>query len=177
MWSQKILFGAFLGILLWSGAWAQAAATGEGKAAPADSLRPVSNEEVLAIAKKLMAPCCWSETADIHQSQAAEEVRAQIRSALARGYTEKQILQAFEQAYGERILARPHARGFNLLVWILPGVLLVFAGWGAGKYIQRSRAKQPPSRPKPARKAGGKKGSPQDSYEARVEQELKELDI
>ena len=137
-------------------------------------VRTVTTEEVREIARLLIAPCCWSETADMHQSQAARQVREQIRQLLMRGYTKQQILDAFEQAYGERILAKPHARGFNLLVWVLPGVVLVVSMIGTWKFLKRIQVTPPES-------TGSKAGSPRQTerdrtYIERVEKELDALD-
>ncbi len=137
-------------------------------------VRTVTTEDVREIAKLLIAPCCWSETADMHQSQAARQVREQIRQLLMQGYTKQQILDAFEQAYGERILAKPHARGFNLLVWVLPGVVLVVSMIGAWKFLKRIQVTPPES-------AGSKIRTPRQTerdraYLERVDKELDEIE-
>ena len=61
---------------------------------------------------------------------------------LAEGKSEAEILKFYETQYGERILARPKAGGFNLLVWILPIVVLLT---GAGVVWKFLRARQPAS--------------------------------
>jgi cytochrome c-type biogenesis protein CcmH len=134
-----------------------------------DTLLAVSHEQVHKIARQLMAPCCWSETADVHQSPAAEEVKAQIRSALQQGYTEQQILEGFVAAYGERILAKPRAVGFNLLVWILPAVAIVFGSLVAWRYLRRSS--QPKTLTKPAKPVAR-----DDPYGQQLERELEAFD-
>jgi cytochrome c-type biogenesis protein CcmH len=134
-----------------------------------DTLHAVSLDQVNKIAGQLMAPCCWSETANVHRSPAAEEVRAQIRAALQRGYTEQQILDSFVAAYGERILAKPKAVGFNLLAWILPAIVILLGGIGAWKFLRHSS--QPTAKVKPAKPA-----SDDDPYAQRLERELEEFD-
>ena len=134
----------------------------------ADSTRTVSLDDVNKIARLLMAPCCWSETADVHNSSAAQEVRTQIRSALQGGYSEAQILDSMVAAYGERILARPKARGFNLLAWIMPGVALVIGAVLAWRFLAHSRMKKAPQ---PLKKV-----QIDESYEQRIERELQSLD-
>ncbi|MDQ7053051.1 MAG: cytochrome c-type biogenesis protein CcmH [candidate division KSB1 bacterium] len=137
-------------------------------------VRTTTTEEVREIARLLIAPCCWSETADMHQSQAARQVREQIRQLLMQGYTKQQILDAFEEAYGERILAKPHARGFNLLVWVLPGVVLMVSMIGTWKFLKRIQVIPPAN-------AGSKARSPRQTerdraYLERVEKELDEIE-
>lgn len=129
-------------------------------------LRPVSGAEVKQIAGKLMAPCCWSQTADVHTSDTAKEMQAQIRTALQQGYDEKQIVAAFVAEYGERILAKPKASGFNLVVWILPGVALAAGGMVYWRFVQRARAMPAPKQKRITRA--------DESYGARFERELAE---
>lgn len=136
------------------------------------SARVVTTDEVNAIAHKLMAPCCWSETADIHQSSAAAEMRDQIRKALEAGYSESEILAAFEKVYGERILARPKAQGFNLLVWTLPPAVLVVSLVFAARFLRKSESS--PQAPSPRKKK--KRTQVADGYEARIEEELRSLE-
>jgi cytochrome c-type biogenesis protein CcmH/NrfF len=105
----------------------------------------------------------------VHQSPAAEQVKAQIRSALQQGYGERQILEGFVSAYGERILAKPRARGFNLLVWILPAVALLLGGFVAGRFLRRS------SQPKMT--APSTKPVPKDDpYAQQLERDLEAFD-
>lgn len=159
---------AFFGLLV-STNWAQPSGVINPSPSVNDSLKAVSLDEVNKIASKLMAPCCWSGTMDAHQSPATEEAKAQIRLALQRGYTEQQILDNFVAAYGERILAKPKAVGFNLLAWILPAVVLLVGGVGAWKFLRHSS--QAPVATKPAKPVPS-----DDPYAQRVERELEEFD-
>lgn len=133
----------------------------------ADSAQAVSNETVRKITSQLMAPCCWSMTADMHGSEAAQNIRAQVREALAQGYAEEKILTAFVAMYGERILAKPTREGFNLLGWILPPVALAVGGLVLWRYLRRHAKIE--IKPLPA-------SDNNDTYAQRLEQELKEFD-
>jgi cytochrome c-type biogenesis protein CcmH len=159
---------AFCGLTV-SLTWAQPSRIEDSSPSANDTLKVVSLEEVNKIASKLMAPCCWSGTVDSHQSPAAEEIKVQIRAALQQGYTEKQILDSFVAAYGERILAKPKAVGFNLMAWILPAIAILLGGVGAWKFPRHSS--QPPAKVKPAKPAPS-----DDPYAQRLERELEEFD-
>jgi len=102
-----------------------------------DSTQNISNEEARKIAGLLIAPCCWSMTADAHSSEIAYDMRAQIRDALAQGKSEEEILQAYVAQYGERILAKPTKQGFNLLAWILPFAALLIGGLILWRFLHR----------------------------------------
>lgn len=81
---------------------------------------------------------------------------------------EKQIVTAFVAEYGERILAKPTASGFNLIVWILPGVALAAGGMIYWRFVQRARA-MPAPKPKRTTRAD-------ESYHARFERELADFE-
>jgi len=53
------------------------------------------------------------------------EMNALTTKEIAAGKDETTILQDFVKQYGVQVLASPPAAGFNLAVWILPGVGLI----------------------------------------------------
>jgi cytochrome c-type biogenesis protein CcmH len=138
------------------------------QAALPDSTQNVADDEVRKISGQLIAPCCWTMTADAHSSEIAYDVRAQIRNALAQGKSEEEILQAYVSQYGERILAKPSKQSFNLLAWILPFAALLIGGWILWRFLHRHAAPPPASVIMTA--------NPNDPYAQQMEQELKEFD-
>lgn len=133
--------------------------------------RPVSEAEVNAIAHELITPCCWSQTADVHRSEAAQEIKDYIRSALQKGHSKDQIIAAFVEAYGERILAKPTASGFNILVYILPAVAFLIGAFIVWRYLRRVQPLKINAPVKPAKSAAAT-----ERYEARFERELADFD-
>jgi cytochrome c-type biogenesis protein CcmH len=79
-----------------------------------------SDDEVLAVAKKLYCPVCPNTPLDVCETQACQDWRAQIKDQLSQGWTEQQIIDYFVAQYGERVLAEPERTGFTSLVWVLP---------------------------------------------------------
>ena len=73
------------------------------------------------LAGALMAPCCWSGTVADHGNPGMEE---KIRELVSQNNTKEEIVEHFVGIYGERILAIPVARGFNLMVWLAPVIVL-----------------------------------------------------
>lgn len=73
------------------------------------------------------------------------EMTALIEKDIAQGKTEPEILQHLTAVYGVKVLAAPPARGFDLSVWVLPGLGLM-AGLGLVIVIVR-RWKTPPAPP------------------------------
>jgi cytochrome c-type biogenesis protein CcmH len=76
-------------------------------------------------------------------------MRALIREQLQQGKTPAQVLDYFAQRYGEWILLAPPKRGFNLVIWVLPFVLLpigaVVVYVGARRWVRGSAAAASPS--------------------------------
>ena len=64
----------------------------------------------LELEGRLIAPCCYVQTLDIHESELASTLRSEIRSRLARGEEAQAIEDDFARRYGERIRAVPRGR-------------------------------------------------------------------
>lgn len=111
-----------------------------GAASPSDDIE----KEARAIENLLIAPCCWRQPVAVHQSPASTEVRGQIREMLAKGMSREEILDAYVDAYGEKILSAPRAQGFNLLSYVLPAVALVAGGLLVTAFFRRHRAATAP---------------------------------
>jgi cytochrome c-type biogenesis protein CcmH len=132
---------------------------------------PALEEKAREIENELIAPCCWTQPVSKHYSQAADEIRRGIRSMLAEGKTEQQILDFYVAEYGERILSSPRAVGFNSVVYVLPWVALVGGMVVVVLFLKRLRAPGPlpePAKPAEPSVAGG--------YAERLERELRELE-
>ncbi len=127
----------------------------------------VSPDRVNRIAAQLIAPCCWSQTADVHQSDAAKAVKEKIRVGILTGKTDEQIVQEFIDEYGERILSVPRPRGFNLTLWVFLGLVMAVSGAGLAWYVKRI------ARYAPSRKTSS--APVEDSMNKRIENELKTL--
>lgn len=133
--------------------------------------RPVSDDEVNAIARKLYCPVCENTPLDVCPTQACKDWRELIRQQLSQDWTETQILDYFLANYGTQVLAQPPARGFMVLVWILPLVGLA----GGGLFLWRLlRRWQNRPRPTGADVADREISSPDIAPEvlARIEREL-----
>ena len=73
------------------------------------------------------------------------EMRAFIKKEIADGKDEDAIRSDLALRYGVKVLTSPPAKGFNLAVWILPGVGLMI-GLGIAVVLVR-RWKQKPDLP------------------------------
>jgi len=85
--------------------------------------RPTVDE----VASEVMCPTCAGETVAQSSAPASLRIKSFIATRIEAGDTKSEIKAKLVADYGERILASPPKRGFNLLAWVLP-----FAGVGLG---------------------------------------------
>jgi cytochrome c-type biogenesis protein CcmH len=83
------------------------------------------DESALAVESRLLAPCCWNQTLDVHASPLADELRGEIRRRLDAGETGAAIEDDLAARYGERIRALP--RGEDPLRPLGPVLAVVLA--------------------------------------------------
>ena len=128
-----------------------------------------TDDEVNAIAHKLYCPVCESTPLDVCPTDACKDWRELIRSMLADGKTENEILQHFVDQYGDKVLAQPPMTGLNWLIYLLPPAIIL-----AGAIILFRSLKEW-TRPKAAATTTGEERSEasSDDYVARLEEELK----
>ena len=129
-----------------------------------------TDDEVNAIAHKLYCPVCENTPLDVCPTDACKDWRELIRSMLADGKTENEILQHFVDQYGDRVLAAPPlTTKFNWLIYLLPPAIIL-----AGVIILFRSLKEW-TRPKAAAAATSEERSEAspDDYVARLEEELK----
>jgi cytochrome c-type biogenesis protein CcmH len=76
---------------------------------------------------------------NVSTSPVAEEERALIRELIAEGKTKDEIKAALVDEYGPAILALPEEKGFNLAVYLVPGILVLLAGAALATSARRWR--------------------------------------
>src|ERR1700761_8241218 len=70
-----------------------------------------------AIEGRLMAPCCWTQTIDIHDSDIARSMKHEIRRRLRNGESADVIQASFVDRYGPKILAvQPNSQLKNVFL-------------------------------------------------------------
>jgi cytochrome c-type biogenesis protein CcmH len=129
--------------------------------------RPVTDDQVNAIARQLYCPVCENTPLDVCPTQACAQWRALIREKLGQDWSEAQIKQYFVDQYGDRVLATPPARGLNWLVYLLPPVLFLM---GAGLLVLAFRSWRKPAAPV---SAAPPPSAEEDDYLRRLEDELR----
>lgn len=106
---------------------------------------PKLEAEVERIASQLRCPTCRALSLEDSPSGMAQEMRNLIREQLEAGKTSEEITAYFVDRYGEWILLKPKATGFNWTVWLLPIALLaggfLFVIVTARRWVQKGQAR------------------------------------
>ena len=116
------------------------------------------------IKKSLMSPCCWAGT--VYDLDHNPEMEEQIKTFIDQGKSEQEIIDHYVDLYGERILAIPIAKGFNIMVWVAPIIVGLLAIGILIIYL-----KSPQTEPEPVIFT-----SSDIPFDDEIERELKELD-
>jgi cytochrome c-type biogenesis protein CcmH len=108
------------------------------RAASAKRLTPLERD---AVERMLSCPCpCTLDVFTCRTSMPcgfSPRLHADVVQLANGGYSADEILAAFEQAYGEKILMAPHKQGFNWVGWVAPFAAVGGAGLAVGALIRR----------------------------------------
>jgi len=134
---------------------------------------PQNTATARAIETRLLAPCCWVQTLDVHDSEIAQALRAEIEQRVARGESGEAIEDELAARYGERIRAVPRGSDpfgdMAVAVYVVMAAALALLLVVARRRVRRTRSESEPEPTEPA-------SSPElDRYRARVDEELERL--
>lgn len=83
------------------------------------------DQRVRNVALQLKCPICQGESVADSPSALAQQMRGVIRQQLQAGKSEQEVIQYFQNSYGDSIVWSPPWQGFALLAWLVPiGLLL-----------------------------------------------------
>jgi len=118
-----------------------------------------------------MAPCCWTQTIDIHDSPISLSMRHEIRRRLRNGESPEAIQASFVDRYGPKIMAVQES---SQLKNVFIGLSVVMGGAGVaaammiGRWRKHSVPKGAPKKEDSAPK--------RDQWDEKLDAELKDLD-
>jgi cytochrome c-type biogenesis protein CcmH len=118
----------------------------------------------------IMCPLCAGQTIAQSSNETSSQMRDLVLKKLRQGESKEEILQYFESRYGQRILAKPHKKGFNLILWFFPFVFVALAATVIYFLIRRWSARVPVT---PAAYFDEDQLA---EYQERLEKELKQFD-
>lgn len=77
------------------------------------------------LAEELRCPTCQGLSVKDSEAGFSNSIKAKIRELIKMGKSNQEIKAYFVERYGEWILRAPPKKGFNLVLWILPGAGIV----------------------------------------------------
>ena len=86
---------------------------------------PVHEEDITEI---LRCQCGCTMIVKDCSCQEAVDIRQVVMDQIVAGKSEKQIFSYLEKTYGEGIFAVPPKKGFDLSLWVLPGIGVAIGG-------------------------------------------------
>ena len=108
---------------------------------PAPAAGQSSDADVRRVASQLRCVVCDHQSVAESNAELAAQMRAVIREQQAAGRTDREIIRFFVERYGDTILYAPPRRGFSLLAWWVPVIVLLVGAAGAvGFWRQRQRS-------------------------------------
>jgi cytochrome c-type biogenesis protein CcmH len=128
------------------------------------------------VARELICDCGCGKMLNVCEMQScAGAMKKLIRKKIAAGWSKERIIRYFVRLYGERILAVPTKRGFDLTAWITP--FLAMAIGGLAIYLVIIRWVKIRGKGEKKNKPGSKRsGEVESKYEKKLDKELKDFD-
>jgi cytochrome c-type biogenesis protein CcmH len=148
----------------------------EARAAAAPP-RSSAREAAEDVYERVVVPCCWTQTLDVHESELATELRVEIAARLRSGERALAIEDDLAARYGERVRAVP--RGNDTRRYVGSGVfgLLIAAllglSWRAYGWVQKGRAREQDELQSSSSLSSD---DPPADYDELLDRELRELD-
>lgn len=96
---------------------------------PADRLpNPAQEARARHLFAELRCVVCQNESVDDSQAEIAGDIRRIVRSRIAAGESDQQVMAFMVQRYGEFILLKPTLTAGNLALWLTPFVAVLLGG-------------------------------------------------
>jgi cytochrome c-type biogenesis protein CcmH len=99
---------------------------------------PSPEDRVASIGAVIRCPVCQGEAIIDSPAETAAVMMDIVEEKVAAGETDQQIIQYFEERYGDGILLDPPFAGKTIMVWIVPLLAL-----GGGIWMILSRRREP----------------------------------
>lgn len=101
---------------------------------------PVLEKRMVGLAENLRCLVCQNESLASSHAELAEDLRREVRELMQKGMTDQEIKDYLVARYGDFVLYEPPVKGFTLLLWLGPFVLLM-GGLGVLVLQLRNRRK------------------------------------
>ena len=114
--------------------------------AAAEEARPLAdNPQVEArlktLAVELRCLVCQNQTLADSNAPLAEDLRREVRDMIAKGMSDREIIDFLVQRYGDFVLYRPPWKASTTLLWLGPFLLLIAGATGLVLALRRRQRK------------------------------------
>ena len=101
---------------------------------------PELEKRVNALAEELRCLVCQNQTLADSNAPLAVDLKNQIREQLAKGASERDVVDFMVARYGDFVLYRPPFKASTVALWLGPFVFLILGVWVLLRRISRRRA-------------------------------------
>lgn len=131
-----------------------------------DCFTQTIEKQVSEISSELFCPVCRGQTVAESNSDLANDFRNIIKTKLKKGESREEILNYFTSRYGDSVLSSPPAKGFRLIVWLLPVAVIILGFVFLGRFLKSESSKY----------TNKNSDIKNDKYLEEVDEELKKID-
>jgi len=89
-------------------------------------LSTAQTAQIQKVEKRLLAPCCYTQSIAEHGSDIAVQLRGEVTEMVAEGKSESEIVEHYRTIYGDRILIVPDGMTGRIL-FSLPAAIAALA--------------------------------------------------
>jgi cytochrome c-type biogenesis protein CcmH/NrfF len=118
---------------------------------------------------EVMCPVCGTPLNLATEAPQANRERTFIQSLIDRCRTKAQVKQALKAQYGDRVLATPGDKGFDLAAYVIPALAVLLGGGGIALAAARWRRRRGPDDDLPPAPAGAAR--------ARLDSDIERYDL
>ncbi|MDP6673904.1 MAG: cytochrome c-type biogenesis protein CcmH [Gammaproteobacteria bacterium] len=109
-----------------------------------DAHKPLDNPEQQELYERLTEEVrclvCQNQTIGDSSAPLAADLRREVWEMVAAGQSEQQIKTFLTDRYGDFVLYKPRYGGPAALLWLAPGLLLIFGGFVLWRVVRRRTA-------------------------------------
>lgn len=136
-------------------------------AQPAGGAAPPPGARTLT--SRLLAPCCWRQTLDAHDSDLAAELRREVYARLRAGELPQAVEDDFARRYGDQVLALPGDTDPSGVLPVVVGAAMAGALLGLVAWVRLRRSDE---RDAEGTRASAARATGVADYDAQLDDEL-----
>jgi len=102
---------------------------------------PKLEARALALGEELRCVVCQSESINSSQADMARDMRLLVREKISEGWSDRKILDFAQARYGDFILLKPPVQTNTYVLWALPLLFLMIAGFIVKALFARKKNK------------------------------------